>query len=340
MRTPASHHQQQHAYPANHQQQPIYSAGSKHAASSHKWPKPLVAVVCIGTVVAIAALITMAAFAWSLVHGLFFQAASPNASAQSSPYLDGDTSVNASVNASINPSYVSPYNPQYMTHQDGRFAYSDTEGPDQYASSTGIDVSEHQGSIDWQAVAQDGIDFAYIRVGYRGYTEGGIQMDAYFEENYQNARDAGLQVGVYFFSQALTEEEAQEEARFVLDTLDGRPIDLCVAFDEEPAGGEGGRAAGLSSQQLQANAQAFCQVISDSGISPMVYGNVGDLSGVDWQSLGLPMWLAQYNEPFPYSWFDVAMWQYTSSGSVAGIGTRVDMNLLFLAVDQEDATAE
>ena len=323
MRTPANHPQQQPAYP-------------RHTTSSHKWPKPLIAVVCIGSVVTIAALIALASFAWSLVHGLFFQAASPNASAQSSPYLDGDTSVNAS----INPSYVSPYNPQYMTHQDGRFTYSDTEGPDQYTSSTGIDVSEHQGSIDWQAVAQDGIDFAYIRIGYRGYTEGGIQKDAYFEENYQGARDAGLQVGVYFFSQALTEDEAREEAQFVLDTLDGRPIDLCVAFDEEPAGGEGSRAAGLSSQQFQANAQAFCQVISDSELSPMVYGNVGDLSGVDWQNLELPMWLAQYNEPFPYSWFDVAMWQYTSSGSVAGIGTRVDMNLLFLAVAPEDATVE
>ena len=323
MRTPANHHQQQPAYP-------------RHAASSHSWPKPLIAVVCVGAAVTIAALIALAAFAWSLSHGLFAQAASPDTSAQSSPYLDGD----ASANNSINPSYVSPYNPQYMTHQDGRFTYSDTEGPDQYTSSTGIDVSEHQGSIDWQTVAQDGIDFAYIRIGYRGYTEGGIQKDAYFEENYQGARDAGLQVGVYFFSQALTEDEAREEARFVLDVLDGRPIDLCVAFDEEPAGGEGGRAAGLSSQQLQANAQAFCQVISDGGLSPMVYGNVGDLSGVDWQSLGLPMWLAQYNEPFPYSWFDVAMWQYTSSGSVAGIGTRVDMNLLFLAVAPEDATVE
>lgn len=97
----------------------------------------------------------------------------------------------------------------------------------------GVDVSEHQGTIDWQQVKDAGFEYAILRVGYRGMTEGGLNVDSTFEQNYQGATAAGLKVGVYFFSQAITQEEAREEAQYVLDTLDGRELDYPVVFDWE-----------------------------------------------------------------------------------------------------------
>ena len=91
----------------------------------------------------------------------------------------------------------------------------------------------HQGDIDWQAVRGAGVEFAILRVGYRGMTEGGLNVDATFQQNYQGAVDAGLQVGVYFFSQAVSQEEAREEADFVLQTLNGRELAYPVVFDWE-----------------------------------------------------------------------------------------------------------
>lgn len=97
----------------------------------------------------------------------------------------------------------------------------------------GVDVSEHQGTIDWQQVKDAGFEYAILRVAYRGMTEGGLNVDSTFEQNYQGATAAGLKVGVYFFSQAITQEEAREEAQYVLDTLDGRELDYPVVFDWE-----------------------------------------------------------------------------------------------------------
>ena len=113
-------------------------------------------------------------------------------------------------------------------YRDGEFL--------RYESSTvtsqiGIDVSAHQQDIDWQRVAASGVQFAILRAGYRGYTEGSIQEDAYFEQNLAGAIDAGLDVGVYFFSQAMDEQEAREEARFVLDKISGYQLAYPVFFD-------------------------------------------------------------------------------------------------------------
>ncbi len=107
------------------------------------------------------------------------------------------------------------YDTSLFVEDNGFIRYNDGK------SVQGVDVSEHQGVIDWQQVKAAGIDFAVLRLGYRGMTEGGLNVDATFEENYQGATAAGLKVGVYFFSQAITQEEAKEEAQFVLDTLNG-----------------------------------------------------------------------------------------------------------------------
>ena len=121
------------------------------------------------------------------------------------------------------------YDPDCFTRDGGFLRYES----DTLTSQIGIDVSAHQQEIDWQAVAASGVEFAILRVGYRGYTEGSIQEDAYFQQNLDGAIDAGLEVGVYFFSQAVDEQEAREEAQFVLDHISGYQLAYPVFFDWE-----------------------------------------------------------------------------------------------------------
>jgi len=196
-------------------------------------------------------------------------------------------------------------------------------------ASTGIDVSEHNGEIDWEAVAADGIDFVMIRVGYRGYTAGEIYKDERFEENYAGARAAGLKVGVYFFSQAVSVEEAREEAEFTLKALKGLKLDLPVAYDWETIGEESARADDIDRETLTACTLEFCKKVSKK-FDTMIYTNA--YQGYYLLDLGelaaYPIWFAGYAQaPIFYYRFDI--WQYTNVGKVAGIEGDVDMNLCF-----------
>jgi len=194
---------------------------------------------------------------------------------------------------------------------------------------TGVDVSFYQKEIDWQAVAADGIDFAILRLGYRGYTEGGLNMDSCFVQNLQGALDAGLEVGVYFFSQAITPEEAEEEAGYVLDALGGQALSYPIAFDWEPiVPGRGARTDGLDGGTLTQCAAAFCSAIREAGYSPVVYLNQeqGYFSYDLRQLSDCALWLAEYDSsPDFYYHFD--LWQYTHTGQVAGIQGNVDLDL-------------
>ena len=211
----------------------------------------------------------------------------------------------------------------------GRVTYTQ----DGVEAKTGIDVSFYQQDIDWQAVAADGVDFAILRLGYRGYTQGGLNVDTCFEANLQGARQAGLEVGVYFFSQALTEEEAREEARFVLDTLAGRELDYPVFFDWEFITHDSqARSHGMDGETLTRCAAAFCQEIEAGGYVPALYFNrdMGylffDLSQLD----QYPFWLADYDS-VPDFYYRFRLWQYSHTGTVAGIQGNVDLNLDFSA---------
>ena len=135
----------------------------------------------------------------------------------------------------------------------------------------GIDVSKFQGTIDWNAVAADGITFAIIRCGYRGYGSGALVEDATFRRNIQGATAAGIQVGVYFYSQAIDEAEAVEEASMVLSLVQGYSLPYGVYFDTEKVAGDTGRADGISAAQRTANAVAFCETIRNAGYTPGVY---------------------------------------------------------------------
>lgn len=135
--------------------------------------------------------------------------------------------------------YVSPYDWSGLERSGDRLAFRENG---EVRSQLGVDVSDHQGAIDWSAVASDGVDFAFVRVGNRGYTEGALYADTRYAENIDNATSAGLDVGAYFFSQAVSVEEAREEAEFVLRLLAGRYLALPVAYDHEPVADGAGRA--------------------------------------------------------------------------------------------------
>lgn len=215
----------------------------------------------------------------------------------------------------------------FSTSPSGRVTYTQ----DGREAKTGIDVSFYQQNIDWQAVAGDGIDFAFLRLGYRGYTQGALNTDTCFEANFQGAQDAGLDLGVYFFSQALAPEEAREEAQFVLDTLNGSPLEYPVVFDWEFITHDSeARTHGMDGETLTQCAAAFCQVIEEGGYTPAVYFNrdMGylyyDLSQLD----QYPFWLADYDS-VPDFYYRFQLWQYTHTGTVAGIEGNVDLNLDF-----------
>jgi GH25 family lysozyme M1 (1,4-beta-N-acetylmuramidase) len=209
--------------------------------------------------------------------------------------------------------------------EEDRMTYA---GDDRYIWRTGIDVSEHDEDIDWQQVRDAGIDFVFIRAGYRGYSEGSLRQDAYFEKNLREAREAGLDVGVYFFSQAVNEAEALEEADLVLRMLDGQALQMPVVYDPESILNDAARTDDISGDQFTRNALAFCGRIRERGYAPMIYANLVweafefDLSRIR----DIPIWYADY-EPVPQTPYFFTVWQYTDSGTVPGIVGPVDLNL-------------
>lgn len=198
-------------------------------------------------------------------------------------------------------------------------------------ASLGVDVSSHQGKIDWNKVAGAGVKFAIVRVGYRGYgAEGTMNEDTRYLENIEGAKAAGLTVGVYFFSQAITTEEAREEADFILERIAGLGIDGPVVFDWERVSSANGRAKNLGKSALTACAAAFTQAVRNAGYEPYIYFDqtVG-YSGIDLTQFGdCGWWLAEYNNS-PNFYYNYQMWQYTDSGRVPGISGKTDLDLWF-----------
>ena len=195
----------------------------------------------------------------------------------------------------------------------------------------GIDVSVHQGIIDWEAVAADGIRFAMVRVGYRGILDGQISEDVNARTNIEGALAAGLDVGVYFFSQALTPEEAAEEAAFTIDFISGYDITMPVVFDWETTENPDARTTMPQGREMLTELSlAFCQKVQNAGYRPMIYFNryQGDDLLDLWQLREYGFWLAQYDAPMTFPW-QISMWQYTDKGTVAGITEKVDLNLYF-----------
>lgn len=233
------------------------------------------------------------------------------------------------------PVEAPPYYNQAGFSRNGQFYVYEEEG--RLAQKTGVDVSDHQGWIDWDTVSKSGIKFTYIRAGYRGSTEGGLFQDDYFEYNMQAAKEAGLELGVYFFSQAITEEEAREEADFVLQLLSGQKLDYPIAFDfEMSAQGIQSRVANLSSEETSRIARVFCNAIEAGGYNCCLYGNRHDLGRYDSLLLdNYPIWYAEYSALPSYT-EEYFLWQYASVGVVSGIDGEVDLNLDLSSALEED----
>lgn len=189
----------------------------------------------------------------------------------------------------------------------------------------GIDVSKWNKNIDWVAVKEDGVKFVIIRCGYRGSKTGALVEDPYFRQNIEGATEAGLKVGVYFFTQAVTEVEAVEEASMVLSLTKDYHLDYPIFIDTESAGG---RADGLSVTDRTAICKAFCETIASAGEKAGIYAsrNWYNTKIKDEQFDTYVKWLAEYREKPLYTG-DYHIWQYTSSGKINGIEGRVDLNL-------------
>lgn len=223
---------------------------------------------------------------------------------------------------------VCPYNPDLFVLDGSTMYYHDPA----YSTEWGIDVSRHQGDIDWSQVAGAGVQFAMIRLGYRGYgAEGTLNMDMNFEQNYNGAASAGIKVGAYFFSQATSIPEALEEAAYVLEALDGRPLDYPLVCDWETVTSSGARTANVSSSTVTDCVITFCEAIRAAGYTPMIYFNLYD--GYERLQLdrltAYDAWFAQYAKQ-PTMYYNYRIWQYSDSGSVPGIEGNVDMDLAFI----------
>ena len=195
-------------------------------------------------------------------------------------------------------------------------------------SYAGIDVSIYQGEIDWEKVKASGIDFAIIRLGFRGYgEEGKLVEDEMAQTNLQGATEAGLPIGAYFFSQALSIEEADEEIEYMLEILGDYALQMPIVLDWEiPT--DTARTANMDARTLTDIQKHFCALMTEMGYQPMVYFNWHQASNLMYLSEleDYPFWLALYRDrmTFPYK---VEMWQYTDKGRVPGIEANVDINV-------------
>lgn len=194
----------------------------------------------------------------------------------------------------------------------------------------GVDVSSFQKDVDWQQVREAGFEFAMLRVGFRGYGQtGNLNPDKYARINYENATAAGLKVGVYFFSQAITTQEALEEAEYVLQLIEGWDLQMPVVYDWECLADDY-RTVVVDSRTLTDCVKTFCDRIGQAGYTPMVYFNPSQSRTHMYleEMVDYKFWLAMYSDLMTYE-YKVDMWQYTNKGSVPGIQGNADINLWF-----------
>lgn len=209
----------------------------------------------------------------------------------------------------------------------------------------GIDVSRHQGAIDWERVAADGIHFAIIRVGYRGLSSGILTEDPYFRENIEGAIANGIDVGAYIYCTSINEKEAAEEANFLLERINPYNLTMPVCFDYEGFSNSANRNYGMSKEQITANCKAFQNVMKANGYTCLLYGSRAYLpKKFDLAELEDYLWVARYagkntvlddEKYFPAieGYNDrIAIWQYANNGTVAGISGKVDLDYMYIDV--------
>ena len=221
------------------------------------------------------------------------------------------------------PVPTNPYTPEdFVTEGD----YLDCTAGE---SQLGIDVSYWQGQIDWQQVKDAGVEFVMIRVGWRGSGQGILAEDEYAQANYEGARAVGLKVGCYFFSQAITPQEAEEEADFLMERIRDWQLDMPVVYDWEYISADS-RTGNVDARLLTDCTKAFCEKLRRNGYVPMIYFNADQSHKQMYleELTDYMFWLAMYESEMNYP-YKIHMWQYTNTGSVPGIEGNVDLNLYF-----------
>ena len=194
-------------------------------------------------------------------------------------------------------------------------------------SYPGVDVSAFQKNIDWQKVKDSGIRFAILRLGYRGYESGKLVEDEYIQQNLEQTKAVGMPIGAYFFSQALTIKEVDEEIEFMLKVLGDYELHMPIVLDWEIPTADA-RTAQMDARTLTALQQYFCETMTELGYTPMVYFNWHQSNTLLYlnELEDYPFWLALYGNRMTYP-YHVEMWQYTDSGKVPGIQGGVDLNI-------------
>lgn len=198
-------------------------------------------------------------------------------------------------------------------------------------SHLGVDISEYQGDVDFAAVKAAGADFVILRIGGRYYgDEGKLYEDSAFDTYYEQAKAAGLKVGAYFFSQAASVADAEEEAAAAVKKLNGRTLDYPLAFDWENIGDEPARTDDITGSELTQIAEAFCDAVNKAGYKSIVYANSAQMFIMyDFNTMkDYDFWLADYRD-FPTMYYNYDMWQYSDEGTIDGIDGAVDLNISF-----------
>ena len=225
-----------------------------------------------------------------------------------------------------------PYDYEHLDKSGAFYTYED----ETYTSRAGIDVSKYQGEVDWEAVADSGASFVFLRMGYRSYGSGELNLDPMFYHNIQGAQAAGLDVGVYFFSQAISEEEAREEADYVLANLEGYELQMPIVYDPETIRDDAARTDDVTGEQFTRNAVAFCEEIDAKGETPMVYCNMLweayelDLSKLE----SYDIWYADY-EGLPQTPYNYCIWQYSQTADCPGVNGHVDQSVWMIQREEE-----
>ena len=237
-------------------------------------------------------------------------------------YTDGYG--NIKVESLDNKANLCEYDKDGFVNDGTNLAYTESG----YTTRLGVDVSYHQDDIDWAKVADAGYEFAIIRVGYRGSTQGGLVMDENFYSYADGAYSAGLDIGCYFFSQAVNEEEAVEEANFVLNAIKGMHISMPVVYDPELVEGSSNRTSNMTRDEYTKCAIAFCNTIKNGGYDAMIYSNLDwEINNFDMSELtDYDFWYADYKNT-PQSPYAFTIWQASESATVPGINGNMDIDL-------------
>lgn len=245
------------------------------------------------------------------------------------PYIDN-----------IYPYFDVGMNQRYLIHnkslKQNSYEWTSDEGvmskipPKNRKMSYGIDISKHNGKIDFKKVKEAGFEFSFIRIAYRGYGKAGnLKEDEMYKTNLKNAKEAGLKIGAYVFSQAINEEEAMEEAKFAVDLLKGYSLDLPLVYDPETIKGDIARTDNIGGLQFTKNAIVFCEEIKKSGFTPAIYSNLVwedyyyDLSKLQ----DYDIWYADYSK-IPQTPYNFKYWQFSEVGIVDGVDGLVDLNIM------------